>query len=121
MRVLDGSVAVFCSVSGVEPQSETVWRQADKYGVPRIAFVNKMDRIGADFFDAIKTMREKLHANAIPVHCPIGAESEFKGMVDLVTMKALYLPRRNIGCRLGRNRNSGRLPRKMQANALRTA
>ena len=74
LRVLDGAVAVFCSVSGVEPQSETVWRQADKYGVPRIAFVNKMDRIGADFFDAIKTMREKLHANAIPVHCPIGAE-----------------------------------------------
>ena len=65
LRVLDGAVAVFCSVSGVEPQSETVWRQADKYGVPRIAFVNKMDRMGADFFDAVKTMREKLHANAI--------------------------------------------------------
>ncbi len=97
LRVLDGSVAVFCSVSGVEPQSETVWRQADKYGVPRIAFVNKMDRIGADFFDAIKTMREKLHANAIPVHCPIGAESEFKGMVDLVTMKALYFHDETLG------------------------
>ena len=78
LRVLDGAVAVFCSVSGVEPQSETVWRQADKYGVPRIAFVNKMDRTGADFFDAIKTMREKLHANAIAVHCPIGAESELQ-------------------------------------------
>lgn len=89
LRVLDGSVAVFCSVSGVEPQSETVWRQADRYGVPRIAFVNKMDRTGADFFDAVNTMREKLGANAIPVHCPIGAESEFKGMVDLITMKAL--------------------------------
>lgn len=97
LRVLDGSVAVFCSVSGVEPQSETVWRQADKYGVPRIAFVNKMDRIGADFFDAIKTMREKLHANAIPVHCPIGAESEFKGMVDLVRMKALYFHDETLG------------------------
>ncbi len=97
LRVLDGSVAVFCSVSGVEPQSETVWRQADKYGVPRIAFVNKMDRIGADFFDAIKTMREKLHANAIPVHCPIGAESEFKGMVDLVSMKALYFHDETLG------------------------
>lgn len=97
LRVLDGAVAVFCSVSGVEPQSETVWRQADKYGVPRIAFVNKMDRIGADFFDAIKTMREKLHANAIPVHCPIGAESEFKGMVDLVTMKALYFHDETLG------------------------
>ena len=89
LRVLDGSVALFCSVSGVEPQSETVWRQADKYGVPRIAFVNKMDRMGADFFDAVETMKEKLHANAIPVQCPIGAEAEFKGMVDLVTMKAL--------------------------------
>lgn len=97
LRVLDGSVAVFCSVSGVEPQSETVWRQADKYGVPRIAFVNKMDRIGADFFDAVRTMREKLHANAIPVHCPIGAESEFKGMVDLVRMKALYFHDETLG------------------------
>jgi elongation factor G len=97
LRVLDGSVAVFCSVSGVEPQSETVWRQADKYGVPRICFVNKMDRIGADFFDAIKTMREKLHANAIAVHCPIGAESEFKGMVDLITMKALYFHDETLG------------------------
>ncbi len=97
LRVLDGSVAVFCSVSGVEPQSETVWRQADKYGVPRICFVNKMDRTGADFFDAIKTMREKLHANAIPVHCPIGAESEFKGMVDLVSMRALYFHDETLG------------------------
>jgi elongation factor G len=97
LRVLDGAVAVFCSVSGVEPQSETVWRQADKYGVPRICFVNKMDRVGADFFDAIKTMREKLHANAIPVHCPIGAESEFKGMVDLVTMRALYFHDETLG------------------------
>lgn len=97
LRVLDGSVAVFCSVSGVEPQSETVWRQADKYGVPRICFVNKMDRTGADFFDAIKTMREKLHANAIPVHCPIGAESEFKGMVDLITMKALFFHDETLG------------------------
>lgn len=89
LRVLDGAVAVFCSVGGVEPQSETVWRQADRYNVPRIAFVNKMDRTGADFFDAVNTMKEKLHANAIPVHCPIGAEGEFRGMVDLVTMKAL--------------------------------
>jgi elongation factor G len=97
LRVLDGSVAVFCSVSGVEPQSETVWRQADKYGVPRICFVNKMDRIGADFFDAIKTMREKLHANAIAVHCPIGAESEFKGMVDLVKMRAYYFHDETLG------------------------
>src|ERR1700710_1877964 len=73
LRVLDGAVGVFSAKEGVEPQSETVWRQADRYGVPRIAYVNKMDRTGADFFDAIKTMREKLHANAIAVHCPIGA------------------------------------------------
>lgn len=97
LRVLDGSVAVFCSVSGVEPQSETVWRQADKYGVPRIAFVNKMDRTGADFFAAVDTMREKLHANAIPVHCPIGAEGDFVGMVDLVTMKARVFDGDDLG------------------------
>jgi elongation factor G len=97
LRVLDGSVALFCSVSGVEPQSETVWRQADKYGVPRIAFVNKMDRMGADFFDAIHTMRDKLHANAIPVQCPIGAEADFKGMVDLVKMKAYLFHDETLG------------------------
>lgn len=97
LRVLDGSVALFCSVSGVEPQSETVWRQADKYGVPRIAFVNKMDRMGADFFDAVQTMREKLHANAIPVQCPIGAEAEFKGMVDLITMQAYIFHDESLG------------------------
>lgn len=97
LRVLDGAVAVFCSVSGVEPQSETVWRQADRYGVPRIAFVNKMDRTGADFQEAIKTMREKLHANAIAVHCPIGAESEFKGLVDLITMRAYFFHDETMG------------------------
>ena len=97
LRVLDGSVAVFCSVSGVEPQSETVWRQADKYGVPRIAFVNKMDRTGANFFEAVTTMREKLGANAIPVHCPIGAEGDFAGMVDLITMKALLFKDETMG------------------------
>ena len=118
LRVLDGAVAVFCSVSGVEPQSETVWRQADKYGVPRIAFVNKMDRMGADFFEAVKTMREKLHANAIPVQCPIGAEGEFKGMVDLVTMKAYLFHDETFGSRLGRNRYPCRSPRTMQRDAL---
>ncbi|OJU82026.1 MAG: translation elongation factor G [Chlamydia sp. 32-24] len=97
LRVLDGAVAVFDAVSGVEPQSETVWRQADKYGVPRIAFVNKMDRMGADFFEAVASMKEKLHANAVPVHCPIGAESEFKGMVDLITMKALVFHDETLG------------------------
>src|SRR6202795_3778203 len=86
LRVLDGAVAVFCSVSGVEPQSETVWRQADKYRVPRVAFINKMDRTGANFFEALQSIREKLGANAFAVHCPIGAESEFKGMIDLLRM-----------------------------------
>ncbi|MBM3208295.1 MAG: elongation factor G [Chlamydiae bacterium] len=99
LRVLDGSVAVFDAVAGVQPQSETVWRQADRYGVPRIAFVNKMDRIGADFFNAIKTMKEKLGANAIPVQCPIGAESDFKGMVDLITMKAYLFLDETMGAK----------------------
>src|SRR5215217_5733510 len=89
LRVLDGAIALFDSVAGVEPQSETVWRQADKYGVPRIAFVNKMDRIGADFYKAVDTMVDRLGANAVPVQLPIGAESEFQGIVDLVGMKAL--------------------------------
>ena len=89
LRVLDGSIALFDSVAGVEPQSETVWRQADKYNVPRIAFVNKMDRIGADFYKAVGTMVDRLGANAVPVQLPIGAESEFQGIVDLVEMKAV--------------------------------
>ncbi len=90
MRVLDGAVAVFCAVGGVEPQSETVWRQADKYHVPRIAFVNKMDRIGADFQAVVKAMRERLGANAIPLQLPIGAEDDFSGVVDLIEQKAFY-------------------------------
>lgn len=99
LRVLDGAVAVFDAVAGVQPQSETVWRQAERYGVPRIAFINKMDRIGADFLNAVKTMREKLHANAIPVHCPIGAESDFKGMVDLIEMKAYLFHDETMGAK----------------------
>jgi elongation factor G len=97
LRVLDGAVAVFDAVSGVEPQSETVWRQAEKYQVPRIAFINKMDRMGADFYDAVSSMQEKLHANAIPVQIPIGAESEFKGVVDLVIMKAYVFKDETLG------------------------
>ena len=88
LRVLDGAVAVFCAVAGVQPQSETVWRQMDKYHVPRIAFINKMDRIGADFYDAIESMKSKLGANAHPLFLPIGAEESFKGIVDLVQEKA---------------------------------
>ncbi|MCF7806206.1 MAG: elongation factor G [Simkaniaceae bacterium] len=97
LRVLDGSVAVFSAVDGVQPQSETVWRQADKYHVPRIAFINKMDRVGADYFMCIDTMKEKLYANAIAVQCPIGAENEFKGMVDLVAMKAYVFKDETLG------------------------
>jgi len=88
LRVLDGAVAVFCSVGGVEPQSETVWRQADRYGVPRIAYINKMDRVGADFFRGVTMISERLSANPVPVQLPIGAEENFKGFIDLVAMKA---------------------------------
>lgn len=88
LRVLDGAIALFCAVGGVEPQSETVWRQADKYGVPRIAFVNKMDRVGADFQNVIKMIHERLGANAVPVQIPVGEGEMFAGIIDLITMKA---------------------------------
>jgi elongation factor G len=97
LRVLDGAVAVFDAVSGVEPQSETVWRQANKYGVPRIAFINKMDRVGADFFLAVDSMVEKLGARPVPVHVPIGKEEHFRGPIDLVTMKAYYFDDETLG------------------------
>ncbi len=97
MRVLDGACMVYCSVGGVQPQSETVWRQANKYNVPRLAFVNKMDRQGADFFKVVKQMKERLKANAIPLQLPIGAEENFKGVVDLVSMKAIYWEEANMG------------------------
>ena len=89
MRVLDGACMVYCAVGGVQPQSETVWRQAIKYGVPRIAFVNKMDRSGADFFKVHRQIRERLHANPVPIQVPIGAEENFKGVIDLVKMKSI--------------------------------
>src|ERR1700687_3148551 len=89
LRVLDGAVAVFDAVAGVEPQSETVWRQADRYEVPRICFINKMDRIGANFYAAVASIKERLGAHAVPIQLPIGAESEFRGMVDLVTEEAI--------------------------------
>src|SRR5690554_976730 len=89
LRVLDGSIALFCSVGGVEPQSETVWRQADKYQVPRIAFVNKMDRMGADFFQVVEMMKKRLGANAVPIQLPIGKEDEFRGVIDLLEKKAI--------------------------------
>ncbi|MEX0961763.1 MAG: elongation factor G [Simkaniaceae bacterium] len=97
LRVLDGSVAVFSAVDGVQPQSETVWRQAGTYHVPRIAFINKMDRVGADYFYCIDSMKEKLGANAIALQCPIGSEGDFKGMVDLVSMKAYIFNDETLG------------------------
>src|SRR5688572_5200929 len=89
MRVLDGAVAVFCGVAGVQPQSETVWRQATRYKVPRIAFVNKMDRTGANFFKVVEQMKTRLRATPVPIQIPIGAEENFKGVIDLVKMKAI--------------------------------
>ena len=97
LRVLDGAVAVFCAVGGVEPQSETVWRQANKYGVPRIAFVNKMDRVGADFFRVVDQLRVRLGANPVVMQLNIGAEDQFEGIVDLVTMKAVHWDGENMG------------------------
>ena len=97
LRVLDGAIALFCAVGGVEPQSETVWRQADKYGVPRIAFINKMDRIGADFFNALNMIKERLGANAIPVNLPIGDGDLFTGVIDLMAFKALMYREDNLG------------------------
>ena len=99
LRVLDGAVAIFDSGQGVEPQSETVWRQADKYHVPRIAFINKMDKIGADFFESVKSMVDRLKANPVPIQIPIGAENTFRGPVDLITMKAVYFDDETLGAK----------------------
>ncbi len=97
LRVLDGAVAVFCAVGGVEPQSETVWRQGNKYGVPRMAFVNKMDRAGADFLRVVEQIRERLGANPVPLQIAIGAEEKFEGVVDLIRMKAIYWNEADMG------------------------
>jgi elongation factor G len=97
LRVLDGACAVFCAVGGVEPQSETVWRQANKYGVPRIAFVNKMDRMGADFLRVVEQVKERLGSVAVPIQLPIGAEEHFKGVVDLLRMQAIYWDESSMG------------------------
>lgn len=99
MRVLDGAVAVFCSVGGVQPQSETVWRQANKYGVPRMVFVNKMDRIGANFYNVESQIKQRLKANPIPINIPIGAEDTFKGVVDLIEMKAIVWNDETMGAK----------------------
>jgi elongation factor G len=97
LRVLDGACAVFCAVGGVEPQSETVWRQANKYGVPRLAFINKMDRAGADFERVVEQVRERLGANAVPIQLPIGAEEDFRGVIDLIGMRAIFWNEENLG------------------------
>ena len=98
LRVLDGAVGVFCAKSGVQPQSENVWRQADKYKVPRMCYVNKMDIMGADFYRVVGMLKERLHANAVPIQLPIGCESEFRGIIDLMNMEAdTRVPIRNAG------------------------
>ncbi len=97
LRVLDGAVALFCAVAGVQPQSEQVWRQSEKYNVPKIAFINKMDRIGADFFGALEDIRTILHANAVPMVVPIGKEAKFEGIIDLIEMKAIYFDENDTG------------------------
>ncbi len=99
MRVLDGAIAVFCSVGGVQPQSETVWRQANKYGVPRMVFVNKMDRIGANFYSVESQIKQRLKANPVPINIPIGAEENFKGVIDLVQMKAIVWNDESMGAK----------------------
>ena len=113
LRVLDGAVGVFCAVGGVEPQSETVWRQADKYGVPRIAFVNKMDRVGANFVAVVNQIRQKLGKNAVPLQLPIGAEDQFKGVIDLVQMKALIFKDETLGAKY----EVGEIPAELKADA----
>lgn len=97
LRVLDGAIALFCAVGGVQPQSEKVWRQSEKYNVPKIAFVNKMDRVGADYFRVVEEIQEDLGANAVPVAIPIGAAETFRGLIDLVTMRAIYYPEASLG------------------------
>jgi len=113
LRVLDGAVAVFCAVGGVEPQSETVWRQADKYNVPRIAFVNKMDRVGADFFNVVKMIKERLGATPLPLVIPIGAGEMFTGIVDLMEMKSILYNESTMGSRF----EYGEIPADLQAEA----
>ena len=112
LRVLDGACAVFCAVGGVEPQSETVWRQANKYRVPRLAFVNKMDRAGADFLRVVRQIQERLGANPVPLQLPIGAEDKFKGVVDLVKMKAIWWDEASLGIQF----EYGEVPAEMQAD-----
>jgi elongation factor G len=114
LRVLDGAVAVFDAVAGVEPQSETVWRQADRYGVPRIAFINKMDRMGADFYASVESILNRLGARAVPVQVPIGSEDDFRGVVDLIGMRAIVYTDD-----LGKNIQSAEIPQELEENVVR--
>ncbi len=113
LRVLDGAVGVFCAVGGVEPQSETVWRQADKYSVPRLAFVNKMDRVGANFLSVVGQIRQKLGKNAVPLQLPIGAEDKFRGVIDLVQMKALLFMEEALGAKY----ETAEIPQELRSEA----
>ena len=113
LRVLDGAVTVLCAVGGVEPQTETVWRQGNKYGVPRLAFVNKMDRAGADFLRVVDQMVDRLGANPVPIQLPIGAEEKFQGVIDLIAMKALYWDESNMGMTY----EAREIPEELQADA----
>ncbi len=113
LRVLDGAIALFCAVGGVQPQSETVWRQSEKYNIPRIAFVNKMDRVGADFFSVVSEVEQTLGANAVPIVIPIGAEDQFAGIIDLVEMKAVYYDDANLSL----SYHETEIPAEMQAMA----
>ena len=117
IRVLDGAIALFCAVGGVEPQSETVWRQANRYHTPRLAFVNKMDRIGADFFNCVQMMRDRLHAHPVPVQIPIGAEDDFEGIIDLVEMEARIWPRNADPEDLGRTFVDKPIPEQLREQA----
>ena len=110
LRVLDGAIAVFDSVAGVEPQSETVWRQADRYRVPRVAFINKMDRVGADFFGSVQSMVDRLGAHPVPVQLPVGQEEHFRGVVDVIDMKAVVWAD-DLGDQDRRDRDPRRAPR----------
>ena len=109
LRVLDGAIGIFCAVGGVEPQSETVWHQADRYGVPRIAYINKMDRIGADFFEVVEEIDKKLSATPLVLQLPIGRESEFDGVVDLVTMEEVHWDSASLGVEMTRTPISANL------------
>ncbi|HOU96030.1 MAG TPA: elongation factor G [Bacteroidales bacterium] len=117
LRVLDGAVAVFCAVGGVEPQSETVWRQANKYRVPRIAFINKMDRVGADFFGVVQQIQDKLVAKPVPIQIPIGSEENFIGVIDLITMQALIWDDSNNDTDLGTKYRIAEIPKELSEEA----